>query len=39
VADTFRIGSIGQLFEDDMFALAGAVKEVLDEMGVALRAA
>lgn len=33
-ADTFRIGSIGQLFEDDMVALADAVRDVLDEMGV-----
>ncbi len=34
VADTFRIGSIGQLFEDDMVAVARAAREVLDEMGV-----
>jgi 2-aminoethylphosphonate-pyruvate transaminase len=33
-ADTFRIGSIGQLFEDDMVAMADAVRDVLAEMGV-----
>lgn len=35
-ADTFRVGSIGQLFESDMVALAAAMGEVLHEMGVEL---
>jgi 2-aminoethylphosphonate-pyruvate transaminase len=38
-AQTFRIGSIGQLFEPDMVDLARAAEEVLHEMGVELRAA
>jgi 2-aminoethylphosphonate-pyruvate transaminase len=38
-ADTFRVGSIGQLFEQDMVDLSVAIEEVLSEMGVALRAA
>lgn len=33
-ADTFRIGSIGQLFDDDVVAVADAVRDVLAEMGV-----
>lgn len=33
-AATFRIGSIGQLFERDMLALSRAVREVLSELGV-----
>lgn len=39
VADTFRVGSIGQLFPRDMEALARAAQEVLGEMGISLRAA
>jgi len=38
-ADTFRVGSIGQLFEDDMVALAAAAHEVLNEMGIELERA
>ena len=38
-AETFRIGSIGQLDEDDMMALAANVAEVLSEMGVELERA
>jgi 2-aminoethylphosphonate-pyruvate transaminase len=33
-ADTFRIGSIGRLFEADMRALLAAVGESIEEMGV-----
>jgi 2-aminoethylphosphonate-pyruvate transaminase len=33
-ADTFRIASIGHLFERDIRALVGAVGEVIEEMGV-----
>jgi 2-aminoethylphosphonate-pyruvate transaminase len=33
-ADTFRIGSIGRLFEADMRGLLGGVAEALKEMGV-----
>lgn len=33
-ADTFRIGSIGRLFEADMRALLGAVADTLREMGI-----
>jgi 2-aminoethylphosphonate-pyruvate transaminase len=33
-ADTFRIGSIGRLFEADMRALLSAIAETLTEMGV-----
>jgi len=39
VADTFRIGSIGRLFPDDMRALLANVREVLSEMGIASLAA
>lgn len=38
-APTFRIGSIGQLFEPDMDELSVAIQEVLHELGVELRAA
>ena len=38
-AETFRVGSIGQLFEEDMVALAAAAHEVLNEMGVELEQA
>jgi 2-aminoethylphosphonate-pyruvate transaminase len=34
--DCFRIGSIGRLYESDMSALVGAVRDVLEEMEVAL---
>ena len=33
-ADTFRVGSIGQLFERDMAALVENVHEILSDMGV-----
>jgi 2-aminoethylphosphonate-pyruvate transaminase len=33
-ADTFRIGSVGRIFEADMRALVSAIHESLDEMGV-----
>jgi 2-aminoethylphosphonate-pyruvate transaminase len=33
-ADTFRIGSIGRIFESDMRSLLNAIRETLDEMGV-----
>jgi 2-aminoethylphosphonate-pyruvate transaminase len=33
-ADTFRIGSIGRLFEADMLALLAAVGETLSEVGI-----
>jgi 2-aminoethylphosphonate-pyruvate transaminase len=33
-ADTFRIGSIGRIFEADMRALLAAVKETLEAMGI-----
>ncbi len=36
-ADCFRIGHIGRLFDADMHALLAAIREVLDEMGVALK--
>ena len=39
VADSFRIGCIGDLHAKDMKAFVGAVREVLDEMGVGLRSA
>ena len=39
VADSFRIGCIGDLHAKDMTAFVGAVREVLDEMGVGLRSA
>lgn len=35
-ADTFRIGSIGQLFEADIRALLEAIRATLGEMGVTL---
>jgi 2-aminoethylphosphonate-pyruvate transaminase len=34
VADTFRIGSIGRIFESDMRALLRAIAETIKEMGV-----
>jgi len=36
-ADTFRIGNIGRLFENDMRAVVVAIGEALEEMGVRLR--
>lgn len=33
-ADTFRIGSIGRLFEGDMRSLLAAIAETLQEMGI-----
>jgi 2-aminoethylphosphonate-pyruvate transaminase len=33
-ADTFRIGSVGRVFEADMRALLAAIAETLEEMGV-----
>ena len=38
VADSFRIGCIGQLFEKDIDAALDAVEKTIDEMGVANRA-
>jgi 2-aminoethylphosphonate-pyruvate transaminase len=35
-ADTFRIGTIGRIFDSDIARLLGAVKESLQEMGVKL---
>jgi 2-aminoethylphosphonate-pyruvate transaminase len=35
-ADTFRIGSIGRLFEADMRALLLAIGETVKEMGIQL---
>jgi 2-aminoethylphosphonate-pyruvate transaminase len=35
-ADTFRIGSIGRLFESDIRALLGAIAEAVEEMGLRL---
>jgi len=32
--NTFRIGTIGRLFEGDIRGLLAAIKETLDEMGV-----
>ena len=37
-ADTFRMGSIGRLFESDMRGLLGAVRGVMEEMGFNPRA-
>jgi len=37
-ADTFRIGSIGRLFESDMRQLLAAIAETLTEMGIELEA-
>ena len=34
--DCFRIGSIGRLYESDMSALVGVVRDVLEKMDVAL---
>ena len=34
--DTFRIGCIGQLNEQDMLVVVNSVKEVIDEMGIKL---
>jgi 2-aminoethylphosphonate-pyruvate transaminase len=34
--DTFRIANIGRLFERDIRALLRAVRETLDDMGIAL---
>ncbi len=39
VADSFRIGCIGRLYPEDMRGALAAVREVLDEMGVALAVA
>lgn len=39
VADSFRIGCIGGLYPEDMRGALAAVREVLDEMGVALAGA
>jgi len=36
-ADTFRIGSVGRIFEADMRALLAAIRETLDEMGIQLK--
>ncbi len=38
-ADCFRIGHIGRLFEADMRALLGAIRETLAEMGITLQPA
>ncbi len=35
-ADCFRIGNIGRIFESDVEALLGGVRQALDEMGVKL---
>jgi 2-aminoethylphosphonate-pyruvate transaminase len=35
-ADTFRIGNIGRLFENDMRSVVYAIGEALNEMGVVL---
>jgi 2-aminoethylphosphonate-pyruvate transaminase len=35
-AECFRIGSIGRLFEADMRALVAAIRETLEEMGIAV---
>ena len=37
-ADTFRIGSIGRLFESDMRQLLAAVGETVEEMGIGMKA-
>lgn len=39
VAESFRIGCIGDLHAKDMSAFVGVVAEVLDEMGVGLKSA
>jgi 2-aminoethylphosphonate-pyruvate transaminase len=36
VANSFRIGCIGRLYPKDMRAALGAVREVLNDMGVSL---
>jgi 2-aminoethylphosphonate-pyruvate transaminase len=33
-ADTFRIGSIGRIFESDIRSLLAAIRETLEEMGI-----
>lgn len=38
-ANTFRIGSVGRIFESDMRALLAAIRETLDEMGIKLKPA
>jgi 2-aminoethylphosphonate-pyruvate transaminase len=35
-ADTFRIGTIGQIFESDLRSLLAAIREILGEMGIDL---
>ena len=35
-ADTFRIGNIGRIFEQDMRAVVHAIREAVEEMGVRL---
>ncbi len=37
-ADCFRIGNIGRVFEADVRALLAAIREVVDEMGLQLKA-
>jgi len=34
IAESFRIGCIGRLYEKEMHGLIAAVRDVLDEMGV-----
>jgi len=36
--NTFRIGTIGRLFESDIRGLLAVIKETLDEMGVKILA-
>lgn len=36
-ADTFRIGSIGRIFESDIRPLLAAIRETLDEMGLQIK--
>ena len=36
-ADLFRIGSIGRIFESDMRALLGAVRETIGELGLLMK--
>jgi len=36
-ADTFRIGSIGRIFESDIRGLLAAVAETIHEMGIKIR--
>jgi 2-aminoethylphosphonate-pyruvate transaminase len=35
-ADTFRIGNIGHLFEDDIYRLLVAIRETISELGIQL---